>query len=356
MFHRMPPHAVADVPKRTSATRIRPGMAFSPDIYSYLLCVFLLLAAAAPQAGSGPAKQNLFPRLQPGQSLAYLIRFRNDKQIKTQSTVVAPMAPNGAQIDAHGLLLIDVLDVQPAGTRSLIHARSRFQALDSGVWLKHPAQKEPDWETQRATADEKFIEFTILTDGSVKDMKGLDALFPEQQQAWQEWITQFAIAGVFPKNGINQGEKWKSEAPEKSSSPIAGLQWLKEGTYVRDEPCTPMRLNIQGEAEPSDQPAETCAVVLTRASLKQKSSVNDATPEDYKLHNLHTKGVATGTNEVITYISLKTGLVVRATEEANQFMDVSVAMSDGSNRVHYNVDAKSHAEILLVTETPLTHP
>jgi hypothetical protein len=37
-------------------------------------------------------------------------------------------------------------------------------------------------------------------------------------------------------------------------------------------------------------------------------------------------------------------------------MDVVVAQADGSNRVHYNVDAKSHSEVLLITETPLSHP
>ncbi len=71
---------------------------------------------------------------------------------------------------------------------------------------------------------------------------------------------------------------------------------------------------------------------------------------------MKTTGTAKGKNENITYISLTTGLVVRATEEANQFMDVVVAKADGSNRVHYNVDAKSHSEILLISETPLNRP
>jgi hypothetical protein len=64
-------------------------------------------------------------------------------------------------------------------------------------------------------------------------------------------------------------------------------------------------------------------------------------------------GTARGTNQVIAYISLKTGLVVRATEEASQSMDVVVAKKDGSNRVRYNVDAKSNSEVLLVADTPL---
>jgi hypothetical protein len=97
-------------------------------------------------------------------------------------------------------------------------------------------------------------------------------------------------------------------------------------------------------------------VLLTTSTLKQKSSVKDATPEDFKLHDLRTMGTAKGSSEIITYISLKTGLVVRATEETTQTMDVLVAKADGSNRVQYHVDAKSNAEVLLITETLLKQP
>jgi hypothetical protein len=316
----------------------------------------LILAAVSAQAGSASDRLNLFPRLHAGQSIAYLIRFRNDKDVKVKGSIVAPAAPNGLQIDAHGLLLIDVLSVQPDGAKAAIHARSRFQALDSGAWLKHPGQHEPNWNRERVSAEDKSVEFTILPDGQLKDVNGLDAFSPDQQQAWQEWVSQFAIASVFPVEGVKLGEKWKTEEVEKAPSPIAGLEWAKEAEYVKDETCLPKRITITGETLPSEQPPETCAVILTRASLKQKSSSKDATPEDYKLRNLHTTGTAKGTTEVITYISLKTGLVIRATEESAQLMDVTVALADGSNSVHYNVDAKSHSEVLLVSETPLDHP
>ena len=116
------------------------------------------------------------------------------------------------------------------------------------------------------------------------------------------------------------------------------------------------QLSLMGDVSPSSGPTDTCAVLLTTAKLKQNSSSKDATPQDFKLHELRTTGTAKGTNEIITYVSLKSGLVVRATEDATQFMDVVVAQADGSNRVHFNVDAKSHAEVLLVTETPLNQP
>src|SRR6266700_1137828 len=226
-----------------------------------------LLAAATLCAGD--RRVHLLPQLQSGQTITYLIRFQSDKNIKTESNVVAPMIPDAAQLDAHGLLRVEVLDVQQTGSKTAIHLRGQFLTLDSGVWLKGPGEKKPNWEKQRVDPSGKSIEFTISPDGSVTGVTGLDSLFPEQ---------------------------------------------------------------------------------------KQNSSSKDATPEDFKLHELRTMGTAKGTNEIITYISLKSGLVVRATEETSQFMDVVVAQADGSNRVHYNVDAKSHSEVLLVTETPLDHP
>ncbi len=128
---------------------------------------------------------------------------------------------------------------------------------------------------------------------------------------------------------------------------------MKRSTYVRDEPCRTAQLTIEGGSSPADQVPETCAVILTTATLKQESSRKNATPEDFKLHEMRTMGTARGTNQVIAYLSLKTGLVVRATEEASQSMDVVIAKIDGTNRVHYSVDAKSNSEVLLVADIPL---
>ncbi|HYT23138.1 MAG TPA: hypothetical protein VEW05_23255 [Candidatus Polarisedimenticolia bacterium] len=315
----------------------------------------LLLVAAATLC-AGDRRVHLLPQLQPGQTVIYLIRFQSDKTVKTESRVIAPMVPNAAQMDAHGLLRVEILGVQQTATRPAIHARGQFLTLDTGVWIKEPRDKKPNWDKQRVDPEGKTIEFTISPDGSVSEVKGLDSLFPEQQQAWQQWVARFALAWVLPPDGMKSGEKWKSEQVEQSSTPIAGLQWARDSMYVRDEPCHASQLSLMGDVAPSSGPSDTCAVLLTTAKLKQNSSSKDATPEDFKLHELHTSGTARGTNEIITFVSLKSGLVVRATEEATQFMDVVVAKTDGSNRVHFNVDAKSHGEVLLVTETPLNQP
>src|SRR5260221_731579 len=212
--------------KRAIAVILRSAVSCVPPA---LVCALLLLANPRG-AGSRTERVILLPKLRAGQTITYEIRFRLDKNIRTQSTVVSPLGPSG------------------------------------------------------------------------------------------------------------------------------GLVWLKRSSYVRDEPCPAAQLTMEGRTNEADRFHETCAVILTTAALKQESSRKNATPEDFKLHELQTTGTARGTNQVIAYISLKTGLVVGATEEASQSMDVVVAKTDGTNRVHYNVDAKSNSEVLLVAERPLAHP
>src|SRR5260370_29959117 len=134
----------------------------------------LLLAVATLCAGD--KRINLIPKLQPRQTITYLIRFQSDKTIKTESKVVAPMAPDAAQIDAHGLLRVEILDVQEIGGKVGIHARAQFLTLDTAVSVKGPGDKKPDWDKQRVEPHGKSIEITISLDVAVKDIKGLSYL------------------------------------------------------------------------------------------------------------------------------------------------------------------------------------
>ena len=213
--------------------------------------IILLSIVNVITLGAADKRINLFPKLQPGQTITYLIRFQSDKTVKTESKVVAPMAPNAAQIDAHGLLRVEILDVQQAGGKAAIHARGRFLTLDSGVWLKRPGDKKPNFDKQRVDPSGKSIDFTISPDGSVNEIKGLDSLFPEQQQAWQQWVARFALAWTLPADGMKFGEKWKSEQAEQAGAPIAGLHWARESMYVRDEPCQASQLSILGDVSAS---------------------------------------------------------------------------------------------------------
>lgn len=315
-----------------------------------------MLLSVAAIALSSDQRADLLPRLQPGQTLTYLVRFRSDKNVKTASNLVIPLAPSASQVDTRGLLRIQILDLRQTGGRLTIHARSEFLGNDADALISKNASQKKESLRQPIKPEGKPVEFTISSDGSAEKVTGLDALTSDRQQVWQEWLARFAMAWALPSPSAKIGDKWKSDQPEPVSSPIAALTWTRDSSYVRDEPCAPAQLSITGEVTPPNASTGTCAVLLTTAKLVQKSSPKDATPEDFKLHQLKTMGTAKGSNEIITYISLSTGLVVRATEDAAQQMDVVVAKADGSNGVRYDVVAKSQLEVLLLTQAPQTPP
>jgi hypothetical protein len=181
------------------------------------------------------------------------------------------------------------------------------------------------------------LSFQILGNGQLAEIKNLEDLSPERRLLWQFWVARFAFGWTLPASRLKPGEKWKFEEPELNDSLIANLVWERETTYARDDRCPVFS-------------AESCAVFLTQSTLKQKSSAKDSTPESYRLHELKTLGSAKGTNQAITYISRKTGLVLRANEDVQQSMDVTVMKSDGTNGVHYTVEATSHLETLFVPQ------
>jgi hypothetical protein len=317
---------------------------------------FLLLTAASANSETASDRVELSPKLQRGQVFLYQISVRTNKKVKAESNVAAPMAPEPPQVFAHGLLRVEIADAQPDGNRTSAQIRTRFVTLESTANTKDPPAAAAPSEELHSEPDSGEVDFGISGDGRIGQVLGFDALRPEQQQAWQEWLERFEVAASFPQRGLAQGDKWKADEPVSTASQIAGLVWLRNSQYVHDEPCPNMKMTGSGDVVSADDSSDICAVVLTTAKLDQRSSPKDTTPEDYKLHDLRTVGSAKGRNEIISYISLRTGVVVRATEDADQFMDVIVAKSDGSNRVHYTVNADSHAQVLLIADTPALHP
>ncbi|MGB2621714.1 MAG: hypothetical protein WA857_01725 [Candidatus Acidiferrum sp.] len=308
----------------------------------------LLLSAVPVQARDKADRVVLFPKLSVGQIIRYRIGYRSSTTADTESTVAAPMAPTGGQTDANILLEVEVEDLRTDAGIPLLRLRTRIVEPA----LAAPKNPPPNpGSVENAANSGKTVELTLHGDGRVTDIEGLDKLTADERAAWQEWVARFGGAATFPEKGVKPGEKWKTDEPI-SNAALAGLSWEKESQYVNDAPCAAMSLSPQGDPVAPPQPQDTCAVILTTAILKQKSSPKNATPEDYKLHDLRNMGVATGKNQVISYFSLKTGLIVRATEDANQSMSVIVATSDGSNRVHYTIAAESHARVLLLASAP----
>jgi hypothetical protein len=317
-----------------------------------------LLCVALPCAAHDNADRVvLFPKLSVGQTFRYQIGYRATANADTQSTVAAPMAPTGGQTNASLLLQVDVDDLRLDAGRTVVRLRTRIVEPDAAAPVAPGAPKPPNSAPDpdpgaKSAKREKIVEFVLHADGQATDVDGLDKLSHDEQAAWQEWLSRFASGASFPEKGVKPGEKWKAEEPI-SNSLLTGLSWEKESEYVNEAPCAATKLTPQGDLSADVQAQEKCAVILTTAIIKQKSLQKDSTPEDYKLHDLRTFGIASGKNEIVTYISLKTGFVIRATEDAKQSMNVIVGKSDGSNSVHYVIDAESHAQILfLASEAP----
>ena len=292
------------------------------------------------------------PQWRPGETLVYLIHVKTDRNIRARSALALPDTPTEASFDVHGLLQVDVLDSGSQPAAGAVRLRTRFHSLvsDMGGLQKH---KKPDREgAERVPAEGKEVECTLQPDGQISEIMGLNKLALEQQEAWREWATQFTAAFVATQAKRKRGEKWGGEERETSPSPIDELRWQKKSQYVRDEPCVSVQFDSLGNLQ-RGKSSENCAVILTHATLQQKSSPQDATPQDYKLRGLRTRGTAKGSNETILYISRKTGMLVRATQEAKQQMDVLIVATSGGSQVHYAVIASANNTVELVSGLPL---
>lgn len=266
----------------------------------------------------------LLPRLQNGQSLRYESHARLDRHVQTKSNVATMLRPAEVRRDLSTAVQLSVQEARLVDHRLMMAAETRLEPTEPVP----PDQIAPKIPT---------INFTIAGDGSITHAEGLDDLDSEQLLTWQFWVAQFAYGWTLPASGVKVGEKWKSEEPEKTPTPICNIVWERETTYVENDKCLIL-------------PEQQCAVFLTSSTLRQKSNPKDTTPEDYRIRQLKTSGTVKGTNETVSYISLQTGLLVRATEDLQQFMSVTVAKADESNQVHYDMQVTSHFETALVPQ------
>jgi hypothetical protein len=251
------------------------------------------------------------------------VHFRAKKAIRAESRIASALMPEGKDSDIERWVSVEIKSTSNA------RVTMRTQLL--------PADGSP-----MADAASGVVEFVLEEDGRGSELHGFDALSGDEQAAWREWLAQFALGWTFPAKGVKPGEKWRKEEAVVGV-PLDRLVWEKQYEYVRDEPC-PQR----GDDASAGKSGGECAVVVATIILKQHGAHDDATPEEYKVHQLKTSGTARGKSEVITYISLQSGFVERATEDSAQMLDVLIAKADDSNKAHFNVDATSHSDVVLL--------
>ncbi len=315
-----------------------------PAIPAILLAALFLPIAAAQSNIPAHAFKS-------GETFFYLVHLKSNRDIKTKSALVLPQQPIAATINVTGILQVEVISAEsPAsGTRF----RTWFLNLVSDVEaLPRGSKPEPVLsQSQKTPAEGKFVDCTLQPDGQIAQVGGLDQFASEQQTAWHEWAERFAAAFLFELQSRKRGEKWSSEEPENSPSPIAGLHWQQKSQYAKDENCA-AQIFARGGLFERSATQESCAVILSTAALLQESSAQDSTPSDYKLKGLKTSGTAKGNNDTILYISRKTGKLIRATQSAKQQMDVTITLADGSRFVRYAINADASSTVELVIDLP----
>jgi hypothetical protein len=284
----------------------------------------------------------LSPRLRSGQSLVYRIDFSSSRETKTESRVVAPQVSPGSSLRASVVLQVHVVEAGATGVRLETYlSESPYGRSGTASGQGQSLEAAPD----------KRVDLFIAPDGTASQVKGLNELSAAQQFAWSDWLGRFASSMSYPTSGIHPRQRWESTEAESAPSPIVGLKWTKKYQYVRDEPCRAAASPGDARGKKSISP-ESCAVIFVQAILRQTSSPKNATPPDFKLQNLATRGTANGRNETVLYISKSTGLLIRSTEDAQQAMNVVVALADGSNQVRYDMTAKSHSQVELLPDSP----
>jgi len=132
------------------------------------------------------------------------------------------------------------------------------------------------------------------------------------------------------------------------------MVWRTESEYLRDEICHPPNPDAaptpsSAESTGNPEPAETCAVILTRLNLVRHKPVRDVTPEEYRKSGVQTAGKWDGSAESLSYISLRTGLAVSITQTGSEEMDVT--LTTGKNiSMRYAGTILSRSQVALVAD------
>jgi hypothetical protein len=297
----------------------------------------------------------------------------------TSGTTTSPIEnPEGASLlkqSADMIIRLDILNVQSASGSAMgrIHLRATYEKSD--------ATSETDaYDPQAAALADQFarlqgrsVEFIIEPDGKLSSIIGLEDILsnPSVAQSVRAWMINLSSGAAFPQAGIALGQKWANEQP-LVGSPLAGLIWRTESTYLRDEPCrsaapagsTSSRGNPAAPAEPSATPQpsatspsvaassvaadESCAVILTRVEILRRRSHDDPTPKDYRRNSLSTSGTWTGSGESLDSISLSTGLTIRSTQTSTQDINLTIISTRSGARMNYTAHVESQTEIRLL--------
>lgn len=311
-------------------------------IFAALAFVALAFATAA-----GDPSVRLAPKLAKGETLRYQIETRTSVTGQTTTPIANPEGASSFDQTVNLVVRLDVLDA--GGAKGGIRLRATYDRSDSESRSDSFSPQIQSLDARYKSLQGRSIEFTLSPSGQLTNFTGLEDIFPNRSEADSilSWARSVSSGEGFPQRGIRIGQKWRRESP-LAGSPIEGLLWQTESSYLRNDPCDD---SLPGPGDRPGPPSKTneCAVVLTRFDiLRHGSPTGDATPEDYRRNGLRTSGRWTGSGESLDSISLSTGLLMRSTQTSTQDMDYRITSAITGSAIHRTGRVDGQTEITLM--------
>ena len=314
-------------------------------------------AKARPSATATPAPRvSLSPRFSPGQAFRYSMEFETTTATSRSGLATDPEGSSKLIITWDATILLEVLPAD-ASAPGNIRLRTTYEKSTAHVTSDTFDPIAAATEEQYQKLQGKVVEFTLDANGKVILVAGLAEIVDGEKaaQAARDWIAQLDAGPGAPAGGIIVGQKWSSDQPA-SSLPVAGLVWRTESEYMRNETCHPPNLEAPLAPPVADftanpEPAETCAVILTRLNLVRPKSVKNPTPDEYRKNGMQTAGKWDGTAQSLSYISLQTGLAVSVTQTGTEEMDVTLTTGKNTS-MRYAGTVLSRSQVALVADDP----
>jgi hypothetical protein len=342
---------------------------------SNAICITFIAAGtllALSFAAAGDQRVRLLPTFTSGEVLRYEISTRTTTSGTTTSPIDNPEGASRLKQTADMIIRLDILDAEPPGTAGMgrVHLRATYEKSDATSETDAYDPQAAAIAGQYARLLGRSIEFTLEPGGRLSSVTGLEDILsnPSMAQSVRSWMTGLSSGAGFPHGGIALNQKWSNEQP-LVSTPLAGLVWRTDSTYVRNEPCRAAAsaqagtAPTQASAHParpgraaSDAGDEICATILTRFEILRRGSRDDLTPEEYRRNSLRTSGTWAGKGESLDSISLSSGMVISSTQTSTQDINLQITSTRSGSRMSYTGHVETQTEIRLLPPSHVPKP
>jgi hypothetical protein len=316
----------------------------------------VLVIVSAALTGASSSRVRFDPKFVEGETLRYQVEMRTVSTSHTASPIANPEGETKLSQTISLLVRLDVIGTAERGLPSAGQTRLRATYETSHAQSESDAfnPDAPSIEDQYAKIESRSVEFTLMPDGHLANITGLEDIFPSRSETDPilSWVQALSAGGRVPRNGIALGQKWSDER-SLAGWPLSGLSWHTESAYLRDDACNPAGATGEPPPQPRGEDA-TCAVLLTRFEIRHRGSEQaDSTPEDYRRNGLRTSGTWKGSGESLESISLATGLLESSTQTSTQNMDYQITSARTGSRIHHVGQVQSQSQIRLISRPNL---